>query len=281
MDAANLDPDRASDHLNRLGVLLVRGNDAMRATVEEYKDALDRVGYWQQGIPRGGGLWQFQADTPFRFHMHEIMQRHFYPLLKRHFGAEVMLSATGTNSSVRTVSAQLSGLIPFHQDIAPVGVRKSLTFWFAIEPDSIGVEAPGLRFIASTTNRRRRRIDHRKHTDRDAYEIKSEALREDEFFWTPEFRAGDIVIFDPLVPHASFGTPDMSQPRTSVDIRVMPFTVEGAALYRSQPGFGAVLFDGDHMVWPSALADPDSMLFEYKADAEEGAVAEAWRLTAP
>ena len=274
MDAATLDPVKASDHLKRLGVLLVRGDHAVRTAIASYVDHLDTLGYWQQGVPRGGGLWQFQTEGQFRFPLHEILQQRFYPMLRGYTGADVLLSSAGTIGTLRTVSAQQPGLIPFHQDLSPVGVRNSLTAWFAIDPDGIGTEGPGLRFIASLTGRRRHLIDHKVNAETGSHAIPAAKLRENEFFWTPEMKPGDIMFFDPYSPHASLGTSEMSKPRTSVDVRIMAFEADQNRLYRQSPGFGSILFDETSMIAPSAVLEGN--LFEYDTSGASAAVADAW-----
>lgn len=128
MSLASFDASRASHHLKKLGVLLVRGDEAIRASIRDYMEFLDSLGYCQQGVPRGGGLWQFQSAPPFRFHVHEIVQKRFYSLCRHYLGCDVILSAAGTIGTVRTVASGHKGIIPFHQDISPVVVRNSLTF---------------------------------------------------------------------------------------------------------------------------------------------------------
>lgn len=145
-----LDAAAASLHLKKLGCLLVRGNDETRSTIEGYRKFLDRVGYTQPRPPRGGALW-FQKEPTFQFHMHRLVQRHFYELCRDYFASDLFLSSSGTTASIGTVLAtSQTGVVPFHQDVSPVDINRALTFWIAIDPDHIGRDAPGLRFIAST-----------------------------------------------------------------------------------------------------------------------------------
>lgn len=104
--------------------------------------------------------------------------------------------------------------------------------------------------------------------------INKAKLRPHEFFWAPEMRPGDVMFFDPLAPHSSCSTSEMTEPRTSVDIRVMPFDVDQTRNFRETPGFGAIVFDDKGMIAPSAILDGKT--FEYDSSGASPAVAEAW-----
>jgi hypothetical protein len=177
------DPAAADRHLRRFGCLLVRGDAKTRGAVAAYRDFLDRVGYTKTPIPRGGTLW-FKGEDGLHFHMHRMVQTCFYELCRLYLGADVLLAAAGTSASIRTVGRSASGLVPFHQDISPVDIDRSLTFWVAIDPDGIGRAAPGLRFIASTDGRRSRIMKR----DITSHELIEPGLRSNEFFGLPGSR---------------------------------------------------------------------------------------------
>ncbi len=186
------DPAAANRHLRRLGCLLFPGNSETRAAVANYRDFLDQVGYTKIGVPRGGTLW-FKGEAGFRFHMHRLVQKQFYEMCRLYLGSDILLSSAGTTASIRTVAPSKGGLVPFHQDISPVDIQRALTFREAIDPDGIGQDAPGLRFIASTKTRRTKIMLR----DVSSHELIGPGLRSNEFFWTPKIDAGDVMIFDP------------------------------------------------------------------------------------
>lgn len=243
-----LDPAAASRHLDRLGCLLVRGNAESRAAVLAYRAVLDEAGFTKLTPPCGGALWDFQKPGAVRFYMHELVQRQFYDLCRIYYGADLMMSAAGVSATLRTVKAvNTGGLVPFHQDISPVSMSRTLTFWIAISPDGIGRSAPGLRFIASRRDRRRKKMAHRTSTDGNHETMPG--LADHEFFWTPEINVGDVMIFDPYVCHASYMNTDMTEPRTSVDLRVSPFEEKQAESYLAA-GHGLVVFNRAQMSAP-------------------------------
>ena len=251
------DPAAANRHLRRLGCLLVRGNSETRAAVANYRDFLDQVGYTKMGVPRGGTLW-FKGEGGFQFHMHRLVQKQFYEMCRLYLGSDVLLSSAGTTASIRTVAPSKGGLVPFHQDISPVDIQRALTFWVAIDPDGIGQDAPGLRFIASTKTRRTKIMLR----DVSSHELIGPGLRSNEFFWTPRIDAGDVMIFDPYVPHASYSDSAMTLPRTSVDLRVSRFDPRQAISY-SKAGHGAIIFDRTEMVVPAVMVAERPPEFAY------------------
>ena len=264
------DPATASHHLDRLGCLLVRGNAATRTAVNDYREFLECIGFLKVPPPNGGGLWQIQGGTPFQFHIHRLIQQYFYELCRNYFSSDVLLSSAGTKATIRTVgSTNQIGLVPFHQDISPVGISRALTFWVAISPDRIGRDAPGLRFIASTKARRTVPVAHQIDTS-GSHEIANPGLRSQEFFWTPEINVGDVMIFDPYVCHASFSAASMSRPRTSVDLRIAQFDVRQAISYLDA-GHGPILFDQTDMIAPARAISGEKSGFEYDPDDVKGA----------
>jgi hypothetical protein len=252
MSIDQLNPERAAMHLNKLGCLLVRGDDQLRSAVMQYRVFLDRVGYARLQPPCGGPLW-FEKESTFQFHMHRLVQNRFYDLCRYYLGSDLLLSSAGTTASIRTVlPTSQGGVVPFHQDVSPVDISRALTFWIAIDPDRIGRDAPGLRFIASIATRRTRVMAH--HTDASGLHELAPGLQPDEFFWTPEINAGHVMIFDPYSPHASFSDSKMTLPRTSVDLRVCAFKRRQARAYLAS-GHGPIIFNKYEMMAPSRIAD--------------------------
>jgi len=254
MSVDGLDGAAAARHLQRLGCLLVRGNEQTRTAVAEFRDFLDRVGYTAMGVPRGGALW-FKGENGFHFHMHRLVQKHFYELCRHYLDSPVLLSSFETSASIRSVAHTGTGLVPFHQDISPVAIDRALTFWIAIDPDDIGEKAPGLRFIASTRSRRSRMMSRNATT----HELTRPGLRADEFFWTPKINAGDVMIFDGYAPHASYSHDAMALPRTSVDLRISRYDAQQAISYL-KAGHGSLIFDREEMIAPvgrTANAPPE------------------------
>jgi hypothetical protein len=250
------DPVAADRHLRRVGCLLVRGNSETRSAVAQFRDFLDRVGYTKRPVPCGGTLW-FEGKDGFRFHMHHLVQKHFYELCHRYLRADILLSSVATSASIRTVAAS-KGLVHFHQDVSPVAIDRALTFWVAIDPDGIGQHAPGLRFIASTESRRSRMMLR----DASTHELIRPGLRSNDFFWTPKIESGDVMIFDGYVPHASYSDSAMTLPRTSVDLRVSPFDPQQAISY-VEAGHGSIIFDRTEMFGPNGLKTLSPLEFGY------------------
>ncbi len=177
-----LDPLAMGRHLDTLGCVLVRGNEASRTAVENYREFLEAIGFMKPPPPNGGGLWQIQGGTPFQFPVHRLIQQFFYELCRAYFNSDILLSSAGTTATIRTVGPTSKiGLVPFHQDISPVGMSRALTFWVAISPDRIGRDAPGLRFIASTKTRRNLPVVHQVDSS-GAHEIVAPELGSREFY---------------------------------------------------------------------------------------------------
>jgi hypothetical protein len=260
-----LDAVAVARHLNRVGCVLVRGNTASRTAVEDYRTFLEAIGFMKPPPPNGGGLWQIQGGTPFQFPVHRLVQQFFYETCRAYFESDILLSSAGTTATIRTVGPTSKiGLVPFHQDISPVGISRALTFWVAVSPDHIGREAPGLRFIASTKTRCNMPMAHQVDSS-GAHEIGAPELGFREFCWTPEINVGDVMIFDPYVRHASYSVASMTRPRTSVDLRVTGFDLRQAVSYLDA-GHGPILFDQTDMIAPArAIFDGTSKL-EYDPD---------------
>ena len=282
----NFDPREASARIHKYGCIIVRGNRLSRDVVAAYNRHLAEVGYYTIPIPRGGALWNPQRTKWYRdqvaaahggkspvdfdisterleFPLHRFVQQALYDLCATHHETDILMSTVGTSASIRSVSAHTeAGLVKFHQDISPVGIARSLTFWILIEPREAGIEVPGLRFIVPKTGRRR---EHERHmADAFGYhEFADLRLSMDEYYWTPSIEVGDVVIFDPFSPHATYVANGMVAPRTSVDLRVMRFDAARAnSLLENRHGL--ILFDRDGMLGPTRVAatQPDTE-FEY------------------
>jgi hypothetical protein len=172
------------------------------------------------------------------------------------------MSSVGDTATLRTVSPTTSsGFVPFHQDISPVDLSHALTFWTLVDPDGAGKKSPGLRFVVPRDGRRLEKRAHNTDTT-GCHEIAELGLSMDDFYWTPTINVGDIVIFDPYAPHASFADRQMTQPRTSVDLRVAPFEARRANSFLTA-GHGLVLFDQYGMVGPTRVLSTSPSTFEY------------------
>lgn len=268
------DHDRAVDTLRRHGCLLVRGDAHTRQVVDGYRDLLNRIGYGRLSGARGGGLWQHQATPSYlqqvasvgitpeatpsdalTFPLHALVQQRLFALCATYHGTDLLASTVGGGfGSMRTVEPQPApGRVPMHQDLSAVGERQSLTFWFAVDPDQVGTQAPGLRLVVSSKEGRPADIAPHDQT----HSIADIRLRADECYWVPEVGIGDIIVFDPFVMHDSFVVPGMTHERTSVDFRIEPFVPLRANAYLTN-AYGLVLFDAESMLLPRRLLALDA-----------------------
>jgi hypothetical protein len=271
----------ALDRLRRFGCVMVRGDDDSRAAVSAYCDLLRRCGYYDRSLPRGGALSALQPDPQeFAFPLHALIAAKFHSLCQEFFGTPLMMSMVGTIGSVRTVSAEtLKALVKPHQDAHAVALPVFLTFWTLIEPEGAGAVAPGLRLVVARDGHRRESRDHQVNEQGDVEISSTPRLSFDEYYWAPVMNPGDIVIFDPFICHASLARPDMTQPRTSVDIRIAPFEAACARNFLG-PDYGLVLFDGQEMKTPRRFhGEPVQVDYgESKGSPLDQALASAQRL---
>jgi hypothetical protein len=121
-------------------------------------------------------------------------------------------------SYLRQVAAQLVGsTVPFHQDFNAFG-RLNANVWVPLT--ACGRRAPGLELVAQ-------RIDHIAETvpATDQYhglEISQALVRErfgNERILAPEMVPGDALILLATTIHRTYVTPDMSETRTSLELR--------------------------------------------------------------
>jgi hypothetical protein len=286
------DPAQASETIHRYGCMIVRGNEKVRDAVVDYRRFLDDIGYTKLPAPSGGGLWQIQRTWYFRdklkasvnaatdsdlkddrliFPIHQLVRELFFGLFEQYFGAKIMMSTTGDTATIRTVSPATDvGLVKFHQDISPVDLLRCLTFWVLVSADGAGKKSPGLKFVVSNGARTAAKMPH-KLDETGYHEVDDLRLSIDQFYWTPEINVGDIVIFDPYAPHASYSDERMTENRTSVDLRVAPFDAARANSILDA-GQGLVLFNQKRMIGPTRLISAPPAKFEYgPLDEAEGA----------
>lgn len=284
---ASLDVADAARVLRQHGCLLLRGDAQTRDVVDTYRTFLDRLGYSRSGTPRGGGLWQVQpspyyigalagsgitsalapSDT-MEFPLHRLVQQRLFELCAAHLGAapgDPLMSAIGGGlGTIRTLEHGKAGAAPWHQDIDPVGMHRSVTIWVLIDPDDAGVVAPGLRLVLSDADR----PAHTQHSSR--HEILDLRLSLDQYFWEPRIRVGDLLLFDPYVAHSSLVSEGMTLTRTSVDFRIEPYEPARASRMVKE-NFGLVLFDRDHMIAPTRLLSSDPAVQQFGYGTVDGA----------
>jgi hypothetical protein len=290
------DPAKASETIRRYGCMIARGNEKSRDAVVAYRRFLDDIGYTKVPAPASGALWEVQRTRYFRdipklkasinaardsdlqgdrliFPIHQLVRQLFFGLFEQYFGGKIMMSTTGTTATIRTVSAATDvGLVNFHQDISPVDLLQCLTFWVLVGLDGAGKKSPGLKFVISNGDRRAAKMPH-KLDDTGYHEVDDLRLSIDQFYWTPEINVGDVVIFDPYAPHASYSDGRMTENRISLDLRVTPFDAARANSILDA-GHGLVLFNEERMIGPTRLISASPPKFEYGPLGEAEGVAD-------
>jgi len=149
-----------------------------------------------------------------------------WPILEHYFRA-MPLPVLDTLRFRRHLPPSKRSAVPLHQDVMFTGMEQTkVNCWVPLT--SCGRNAPGLEFYPMY---HLARFVHRAKPAEDAYPMDSIRPAAFDTFPSPlrpiepEYRPGDMLIFDDFCPHRTMERPGMSMERLSFDIR---YTFDGS-----------------------------------------------------
>lgn len=115
------------------------------------------------------------------------------------------------------------GNLSFHQEREVSKMPGLHNIWTAFLPAgaTAGENAAGMQFYLG---------DRHRWSAEDVVALRTS--HDQKRLFKPQMRTGDILIFDGLIPHASFMPPSPTAPRVAVDVRLFPVAADQAGIDR-------------------------------------------------
>jgi len=142
--------DPAVSALSRDGIFKLQGSAAVAKAVERQHALLQANGYYKKAGAKWSDLCDFNGSEPIQLPMLNVfVDPKVIDLGTSYLRSELLMSSTSISASIRTVDpvARIKGAVPFHQDRAVIGVERSLTFWYLVDPAETNTAVPGLDVV--------------------------------------------------------------------------------------------------------------------------------------
>ena len=150
--------------------------------------------------------------------------------IRDYFGEPV--GVLGWSSRTRRVGSELPKFdLPFHQDSFVFKTNRALTIWIPLV--DAGFDAAGLALYLEAITKD---FEHTLEPSGGKYaeiEIAKTNLEFDEkLIWTPEVKAGDVIIFPPTTLHRTNRPESVCKTRYSCEFRIVPESLANTERYK-------------------------------------------------
>lgn len=178
---------------------------------------------WYFGGKKNYKVWFWENGHRFPNLILKAIQKSILPeVYKQFFGGKAL--ASYEYCTVRYQAPDIRHLTyPFHQDgnyqSRAAEDRTGLTTWIPFV--DCGTGAPGLQVVA---NKFDRILPAPKGTREPILATDTDLVLKEysHRLWSPQFRAGDVMVFDGFTVHRTYITTEMTEERQSCDFRVFP-----------------------------------------------------------